>query len=90
MKDQIQGIVINVIDGDTFVVNVTWQSASNEFRYNPQETIRIANIDASELGTTLGLTQKQRLEGLIGGKTVNLTIHSRDVYHRLVCDVKLA
>jgi len=90
MSDSIKGLVIKVVDGDTFVANVTWASPNNQFRYNSQETIRIANIDASELGTTLGLTQKQRLERLIDGKTVNLTVRSRDEYHRLVCDVRLA
>jgi len=90
MADKISGVVTNVIDGDTFDINVNWQSPYNKIRYNQSERIRINNTNAPELNEPGGPRDKDKLKRRIEGKQVNLTIYSRDTYSRLICDVSLA
>ena len=49
MADILWGDVTNVVDGDTFDVDVTHHAKANKISYNSQECIRIAGIDAPEI-----------------------------------------
>lgn len=69
--------VTKIIDGDTF------ETAS---RKNP---VRLANVDAPELGTLGGRAAKRALESLIGGETVSIDTVARDQFGRSVAKVKL-
>jgi endonuclease YncB( thermonuclease family) len=69
--------VTKVIDGDTF------ETAS---RKNP---VRLANVDAPELGAPRGQAAKRVLENLIGGETVSIDTVARDRFGRSVAKVKL-
>ena len=87
--DRIKGKVTNVVDGDTFDVNVTWVSPANTYKYNVSERIRINQIDAPEVYEPGYVTATDKLRRRIGGKMVSLAVHSRDAYRRLICDVSL-
>lgn len=89
MADWIEGPVTQIIDGDTFDMRVEWVGKSNSRNYNDNERIRVAGIDTPELGSRSGETAKQRLQRCIGGKYVQCTIQTRDVYGRLVCQVRV-
>ena len=65
--------VTRVIDGDTF-----------ETAKGP---IRLAGVNAPELGTQKGQKAKMALEGLIGGKTVSTEVVGTS-YGRRVAEVK--
>ena len=89
MADIIEGPVIRVIDGDTFAVQVTRIGESNEYNYNQYEHIRIADIDAPELGTRQGNIAKIQLQNALQGKMVRCTVQTRDVYGRIVASVEV-
>lgn len=89
MSDIIWGKVTRVIDGDTFDVNVTHYQKSNTYQYNNNERIRVAGSNAPELGSVAGAIAKTQLASKISGCNVQLVVHSRDTYQRLVCDVTL-
>ena len=89
MADLIQGEVTEVIDGDTFVLNVEQIGTQNKEEYKNSEKIRIANIDAPELKSPFGLSSKISLENKIKGKTVHCTIQTRDSYGRVVATIKI-
>lgn len=90
MSDVIWGDVTNVVDGDTFDITVTHHGKTNTTKYNAQERIRIAEIDAPELGTAAGARAKATVERALNGKHVRCEIQARDTYHRLVCKVAIA
>ena len=69
--------VIRVIDGDTIVTGS---------RKNP---IRLANVDAPELGERGGQKAKKALEKLVLGETVAVDTKARDKYGRSVANVKV-
>jgi endonuclease YncB( thermonuclease family) len=79
--------VTAVIDGDTFVAEVEAQEARNREKYKSSERIRIANIEAAELPSRQGRTDKEKLEQAIRGKRLRCAIQSRDAYGRLVCKI---
>ncbi|OGU79279.1 MAG: hypothetical protein A2W11_14415 [Ignavibacteria bacterium RBG_16_35_7] len=89
MQDIIYGLVCAVIDGDTFIINVTEKSDTNQHNYNKWERIRIANIDPSELKTPGGYRDKVKLESTIQGKEVSCSVQSRDGFGRVVAEVEL-
>jgi micrococcal nuclease len=64
-----------VVDGDTFYVD------------GVESSIRIANIDAPELGSSRGEDAKWFLIELIHGKDVVLDCDGVDVYERWLCVV---
>ncbi len=70
-------LVTEVIDGDTFKGN----------RDNPP--VRLADFDASELGTQQGNHAKNYLEDLIYGKAVSIETIATDTYGRHIANVKL-
>jgi len=74
------GIVIKVVDGDTFYIS------------GLSERIRLADINAPEISTIEGQQSKTALENLILGKRVCLDIddlYKTDKYGRLVAIVYL-
>jgi endonuclease YncB( thermonuclease family) len=85
----IRGPVTNVIDGDTFDIQVTHVGKKNKNEYNDNERIRIAGIDAPELGTEEGKKAKNSLMKKISGKEVRCNVKSRDTYSRIVADVEI-
>ena len=89
MADHIQGKVTEVIDGDTFVINVEQRGPQNEYEYKDYEKIRIAKINAPELKSRFGLLAKIILEIKIKNKTVHCTIQGRDTYGRVVATFKI-
>lgn len=89
MYDFIIGNVIDVIDGDTFDMTVTHYGNHNKYQYNFRERMRIAEMDAPELDTFLGIRSRQSLERQLSNKQVRCYIHSRDTYGRLVAKVEV-
>lgn len=89
MQDIIHGIVNSVIDGDTFIINVTETSKTSHHNYNKWERIRIINLDASELGSLGGFRDKVNLERAIKGKKVSCSVQTKDTFGRIVADVKI-
>lgn len=87
MTDTIRGPVTAVIDGDTFDMKVTHIGKENKTKYNSQERIRIAEINAPELGTAAGKRSKEALERKLKGKEVRCKIQARDTYSRIVAKV---
>ena len=69
--------VTRVIDGDTF------ETAS---RKHP---VRLANVDAPELGQRGGSAAKSALSRLIAGQEVSIDTKARDKYGRAVANVKV-
>ena len=63
----------SAIDGDTIRVG--------------GERIRLRGIDTPELDEPEGLTAKQRLEALLRSGPMEIILHGRDVYDRLIADV---
>jgi len=66
--------VTKVIDGDTFKI--------------PRKTIRLANVDAPELGARGGAKAKNQLKDMIEGKTIAYDPVGKS-YGREVAKVKL-
>lgn len=87
MKDVLWGDVQKVIDGDTFIVRITHIGKLNNNQYNNQEKIRISGFNAPEIPSVGGYRAKQFLQRKISGKNVKMTVHARDAFGRLVCDV---
>lgn len=89
MTDTIRGPVKAVIDGDTFDMKVTHTGKENKIKYNKEERIRIAEIDAPELNTAAGKRSKDALERKLKGKEVRCYIQARDTYSRIVAKVTI-
>lgn len=89
MVDTIRGLVIEIIDGDTFDMNVTHTGNDNKNDYNNKERIRIAGIDAPELRSPRGQRSKDLLERKLKGKEVRCYVQARDTYGRVVAEVKV-
>ena len=70
-----KGKVSRVIDGDTF-------------RITGGKSIRLANVNAPELGTRGGAKARNELKTVIGGKTVSYRAVTKS-YGRTVANVKV-
>ncbi len=68
-------LVTRVIDGDTFDTG------------SPEARIRLANVNAPELGSPGGQEAKWALARLIEGKRVRIQTVAHDVYRRRVANV---
>jgi endonuclease YncB( thermonuclease family) len=78
--------VVAVVDGDTFqfeagLINVIIRGRCRMLRYNAPE---LAGAERAE-----GLRAKEKLGGLIGGKTVRVEAKGTDKYGRWLCEVWL-
>ncbi len=89
MADTIRGPVTAIIDGDTFDMKVTHTGKNNQYEYNSEERIRIADTDAPELNTPAGGRSKNLLERKLKGKEVRCYVQSRDTYGRIVAKVNI-
>lgn len=92
MPDILLGKVTNVVDGDTFnmqVMLVNGFRLSNTSVYNSSERIRIADYDAPELGTLAGAIAKTNLEKVLLHKNVRCNVEARDTYGRVVATVEV-
>ncbi len=86
--DWIEGNVTDVIDGDTFKLDVKWVGKSNQANYHSKETIRLANISKPEISTAAGRLAAVVARKKYCGKYLHCDIQARDVYGRLVCKVR--
>lgn len=66
--------VTRVVDGDTFVTPNA-------------ERIRLANVNAPEIGTSEGQSAKAYLKALIEGQQVTIQQVAKDYYQRTVANV---
>lgn len=89
MTDTIRGLVISIVDGDTFDMRITHVGKNNEYKYNDTERIRIADINEPELRSPTGQRSKEILERKLKGKEVRCYVQSRDIYGRIVANVKI-
>ena len=62
MADIIRGKVINIVDGDTFDITVTYASKDNKYSYVDDERVCIEDIDEPELKTIDRKRSKYNLE----------------------------
>jgi len=90
MLDLVKGTVTNVVDGDTFDINVERIGNHNKYQYNNNERVRIENIDTPELPSSAGVRAKIDLERAVLGKYVKCDIKARDKFGRLVSHVTIA
>lgn len=89
MQDIIYGMVTSVIDGDTFIINITETSKSSQYNYTKWERIRVINLEASESGSFGGFRDKVNLERAILGKKVRCSVQTKEAHGRIVADVKI-
>ena len=89
MADTIRGPVTEVIDGDTFDMNITHVGNDNKEEYGDSERVRIAGIDAPEIDTEDGKKAKKALSNKISGKEVRCKIQTRDTYGRIVAEIEV-
>ena len=83
------GLVIVIIDGDTFDLKITHTGNNNRYKYNTKTRIRIADIDAPELNTASGKRSKELLEKRLKDKEVRCYVQSKDTYGRIVAEVEV-
>ena len=83
--EQITGKVTKVIDGDTFVVNITFKSPLNNYEYNDEERIR-ANFSTPELSDPGGQKAKANLTKMILNKNVRIQVAARDKFGRVIAN----
>jgi micrococcal nuclease len=68
------GVVETVLDGDTF-------------RLNTGETVRLAEVDAPEVGSPAYAQAFEKLKQLVKGKAILYDQRAVDNYGRIVADV---
>lgn len=69
--------VLRVKDGDSIVVSSAGRKVN----------VRIADMDAPELGQAYGVQARDALVSLVGGREVHLELVGGDVYRRIVANV---
>ncbi|MCX6818263.1 MAG: thermonuclease family protein [Candidatus Aenigmarchaeota archaeon] len=79
MEVKMRRIVKRVVDGDTLEVNRN---------INGTRFVRLANVNAPERHQFGGRTATKTLTGLVGGRSITLTPVARDVYGRVVAEVR--
>jgi len=90
--NEASGIVKNVVDGDTFDIQIIDADPRIE---SPTERIRLADVDSPEMSTPEGPLAKAFTSAILLNKTVWLDIDDRSddgrgPYDRLICVVYLA
>lgn len=76
---QTNALVTRVKDGDTFVAR--WNGNSYD--------CRLSNVDAPELKQAYGITSKDNLSKILFGKTVTLDSLKKDLYGRVLVNVRV-
>jgi endonuclease YncB( thermonuclease family) len=77
-------VVVRVVDGDTFRATITCVSGafSGRISVGTEYRVRLADVNAPELGTVEGERARRALESLIQGRTVMLDVDGVDVFDR--------
>ena len=77
-------VVVRVVNGDTFRARITCVSGafSGRISVGTEYRVRLADVNAPELGTVEGERARRALESLIQGRTVMLDVDSVDVFDR--------
>jgi micrococcal nuclease len=77
-------VVVRVVDGDTFRARITCVSGAfiNRVNIGTEYRVRLADINAPELGTVEGERARSALESLIQGRTVMLDVDDADVFDK--------
>jgi endonuclease YncB( thermonuclease family) len=77
-------VVVRVVDGDTFRVRITCVSGafSGRVSVGTEYRVRLADVNAPELGTVEGERARRALESLIQGRTVLLDVDGVDVFDK--------
>jgi len=77
-------VVVRVVDGDTFRARITCVSGafSGRISVGTEYRVRLADVNAPELGTVEGERARRALESLIQGRTVLLDVDGVGVFDR--------
>jgi endonuclease YncB( thermonuclease family) len=77
-------VVVRVVDGDTFRATITCVSGafSGRISVGTEYRVRLADVNAPELGTVEGERARRALESLIQGRTVMLDVDGVDVFDK--------
>lgn len=89
MTDFISGYVTEVLNGESFILNVNGRDSSNKFKYNNQETIFIPGIDTDRSDSLGYKNDTSLLISYLQGKEVECHIQKRDEQSRLIARVKV-
>lgn len=89
MSDIVCGPVKDIIDDDTFDMEITHVGQHNEDFYSNPERIRIAGIDDPELSSGLPLRSRKKLERRLKDKEVKCYVLTRDEDGRIVAVVNV-
>lgn len=80
---EVYGAVVRVIDGDTLDLRVLAVYKDKYLSFNGSEIrVRLADINAPELGTPEGEEAKKALTSLVSGKNIYLDIDDLYIYDR--------
>lgn len=85
-EDWIEGTVLRVIDGDTFMLRVENEGPNNDYPYGPLETVQLGK-GAPAPNTAAAVKARRKLVALVGGKRVHCYVLGRDQNGTLRCDV---
>ncbi len=85
--DQAWGFVLEVLDGDTFTLDISSVRKDNAYTYNDVERVRLRSGSAPELNDPGGHAAREKLRQEIGGRRVRIDIYGRDIYRRLLAEV---
>ena len=82
MADVIWGTVTNILDGNTFEINVTHREKGNKEQYQDTERIKINKIEVPQVPSNATDRSKDILEHNLKGKFVRCDIqqHSDEGY----------
>ncbi len=87
--DVIQGIVLDILKGDSFSLKLEYVADNNQHPYQPIEKIRIKGQNAANLNSYEGMMAYNRLNSRFGNKRVQCAIHSREEDNFLLSDVRI-
>ncbi|MFQ5940367.1 MAG: hypothetical protein ACE5KA_01535 [Nitrososphaerales archaeon] len=90
MRDMIWGTVTNILDGNTFEINVTHREKNNKERYQDTESIKIEKIEVPQIPRNIADRSKDKLESYLRGKFVLCKIYQRSADGYLLAEVSLS
>lgn len=83
---RIRGLVVRVVDGNTFELRICGVQASNE-KAKPTENIRIHKVDKPSVSTLSGILAKLELERKLIGRSIECEVLMRDDHDQLIAYV---
>jgi hypothetical protein len=86
-KDFLIGNVMDVLDGETFELNVTRVGKNNRHIYDHEEKIHINRLKPAEIVSLIGARPKPLLERILKKREVMCLVHSRDQGGKIEADV---